>query len=127
MIGEDIREGWAKHFETLATPSSSTNYDEQYLEQASEDNTLINLICESPSPIVPASKEEILAAITKLHNNKAADVMVMTSEHTKLANHPSTKIINLCLSKRAVSEFLKQDILTSIYKKGDQKLPTIKP
>ena len=129
LICEDIREGWAKHFDTLATPSSSTDYDDQYLEQAREINILINLICESPSTIEPASKEEeILAAITKLHNNKAPDVMGLTSEHIKMAKSPSTEtirdIINFCLSKREVPEFLKQGILTPIYKKGDQKLPT---
>ncbi|KAH3835460.1 hypothetical protein DPMN_108808 [Dreissena polymorpha] len=34
---EEISYGWAKHFETLATPINDQRYDNSYLKQATED------------------------------------------------------------------------------------------
>ena len=120
-VSEAICEEWAKHFEALVRPASSTDYDDQYLERAHEDNIITNLNCECPSHIEPASIEEVLAAINKIHNNKAPDVMGYTSEHINLAKRPSAEVIkeviNFCLSTRAVPDFLKQMILTPMYNK----------
>ena len=97
--------------------------------RAHEDNIIINLISESPPSIEPATIEEVHAVTNTLHKNKAPDVMELTNEHyIKLAKRPSAveirEVINFCFSTRAVSDFLKHGIVTPIYKKGDQKLPT---
>ena len=71
--------------------------------------------------------EEVRRAIGKLKNNKAADVMGLTSEHLKLGGQSVenflTDFLNYLLKTKKVSSILKEGIITPIYKKGESSNP----
>ena len=83
---DEIREGWAEHFQKLATPSENSKFDQHYKQMVDSDVEAIEKLCkEECSPMDPVSEAEITAALKRLNNNKAVDVMSLTSEHFKLA------------------------------------------
>ena len=73
------------------------------------------------------TEQDVIKALLKLKNNKAADSMGLCSEHLKLGGTPVVGFIKSslnCLSRaRTVTAVLKEGILTPIYKKGDPTNP----
>ena len=125
---QDICQGWARHFQSLATPLQNENFDPEHMELEDGDVASINSICEAVNQeITPIQTEEVRKALGKLKNNKAADVMGLTSEHLKLGGHPVeiflTELLNYLLKTKKVSSILKEGIITPIYKKGDSGNP----
>ena len=43
---EEIREGWAEHFERLATPADNSRFDQQYNQLIDLDVDVIELLCK---------------------------------------------------------------------------------
>lgn len=125
---EEIRNGWAEHFQILATPQENPNFDEEYKLMVDLDVEVIELLCrEEESPISPVAQVEVTSALKKLNNNKAADIMGLTSEHFKLAGMELTEFLtsflNYIISNKSVSVVLKEGILSPVYKKGDPSNP----
>ena len=121
---EDVREGWAAHFQKLATPLESERFDKDYKEMVDLDVAAITRLCElEDRPVLPVTEEEVRAALKKLKNNKAVDVMGLTSEHFKLGGCDLvvflTSFLNYLISTKRVSAVLKEGTLTPIFKKGD--------
>ena len=83
---ESVCTGWATHFEKLAEPLQCEQFDQQHLELVHEDIlTIENILMKRQStPIIPISEKELHNALSRLKNNKAADVLKLTSEHFKL-------------------------------------------
>ena len=124
----EICDGWAEHFQNLATPLQNDRFDSQYKEQVNDDIECIKSICQKEAKQIRAIQaEEVQKALRKLKNNKAADAMGLTSEHLKLAGQPLvqflTDLSNHLIQTRRVSVVLKEGIVTSIYKRGDSTLP----
>ena len=73
---EEIRDGWAKHFQKLATPQENPNFDNDYKEMADQDIEIIEMLCqEENSPMDPVTVAEVTSALKRLNNNKAVDIM----------------------------------------------------
>ncbi|MEW8547951.1 MAG: reverse transcriptase family protein, partial [Candidatus Thiodiazotropha sp.] len=125
---KEIREGWANHFQKLATPLQSDKFDDEYKELVDADVDAISILCEAEDrPITQIKIEEVQAALKRLNNNKAADVMGLTSEHFKLGGGSLSEFLmaylNYLVSAKRVSAVLKEGILTPIFKKGDTSDP----
>ena len=125
---EDICQGWAKHFQSLATPLQNEKFDSEHKKLVDRDVACIKSICETENKeITPLQVEEVRRAIGKLKNNKAADVMGLTSEHLKLGGQSVenflTDLLNYLLKTKKVSSILKEGIITPIYKKGESSNP----
>ena len=125
---EDICQGWAKHFQSLATPLQNEKFDSEHKKLVDRDVACIKSICETENKeISPLQVEEVRRAIGKLKNNKAADVMGLTSEHLKLGGQSVenflTDLLNYLLKTKKVSSILKAGIITPIYKKGESSNP----
>ena len=85
-------------------------------------------MCESESwEISPIHLEEVQRALGKLQNNKAADVMGLTSEHLKLGGQTVEifllELLNYLIKAKKVSSILKEGIITPIYKKDNSSNP----
>ena len=125
---EDVCQGWATHFQKLATPLQNENFDEEYKELVDQDIQSIQAICKAAErPINPVTQDEVQKALNKLKNNKAMDTMGLCSEHLKLGGQPViefvTGMLNCLIKAKAVSSVLKEGLLTPIYKKGDPADP----
>ena len=121
---DEIRKGWAEHFQELATPLSNPKFDEQYKQMVDADVQVIEQICkEESSPTDPVSVKEVKTALKRLNNNKAVDIMGLTAEHFKLAGQFLTCFLNYGIDTGTVSMVLKEGILTPIFKKGDPSNP----
>ena len=125
---DEIRKGWAEHFQELATPLSNPKFDEQYKQMVDADVHVIEQICkEESSPIDSVSVREVKTALKRLNNNKAVDIMGLTAEHFKLAGHELSEFLtcflNYVIDTGTVSMVLKEGILTPIFKKGDPSNP----
>ena len=125
---EEIREGWAEHFQKLATPLDNPNFDQEYKQMVDQDIEIIELLCKEENSIMePVTVAEVTSALKRLNNNKAVDVMGLTSEHFKLAGLELAEFLastlNYMISTKTVSVVLKEGILNPVFKKGDPTNP----
>ena len=125
---DEIRAGWATHFQRLAAPMENDRFDSEYKEMVDLDVMAIAATCETEGrPIPPVQLKEVHAAMKRLKNNKAADIMGLTSEHFKMGGCDLieflTSFLNYIISTKKVSAVLKEGILTPIFKKGDTSDP----
>ena len=125
---EEIRDGWATHFQKLATPLESERFDKEYKQMIDLDIEAITTGCLAEGrPISQIREKEVSTALKRLNNNKAVDVMGLTSEHFKLGGCDLvvflTAFLNYLISTKRVSAILKEGTLTPIYKKGDTSDP----
>ena len=125
---DEIRAGWATHFQRLAAPMENDRFDSEYKEMVDLDVMAIAATCETEGrPIPPVQLKEVHAAMKRLKNNKAADIMGLTSEHFKMGGCDLTEFLtsflNYIISTKKVSAVLKEGILTPIFKKGDTSDP----
>ena len=125
---EQIREGWADHFQRLAPPLENTRFDKEYKQMVDLDVEAIEILCrEGSSPMDPVTEAEVASALKRMNINKAADILGLTSEHLKLAGIETieflTPLLNYIIRSGSISAVLKEGILTPIYKKGDPTIP----
>ena len=70
----------------------------------------------------PVIEAEVKAALKRLNNNKAADIMGLASEHFKLAGHVVSEflltLLNYLISSKSISVVLKAGILTPFLRRG---------
>ena len=75
----------------------------------------------------PVTAAEVTSALKRLNNNKAFDIMGLTSEDFKLAGIQLAEflacILNYMISTKAASVVLKEGILNPAFKKGDPTNP----
>lgn len=120
---KDILEGWRRHFETLATPSHNTGFDEVYKQETEWDVDLIQIQMENLAklPVADFSFKEISTAIATLNNGKAADLYGMTAEHLKYGGVLLTRVLlnimNTILKLCKIPKNMKQGIITPVFKK----------
>ena len=103
-------------------------FDSEYKEMVDLDVMAIAATCETEGrPIPPVQLKEVHAAMKRLKNNKAVDIMGLTSEHFKMGGCDLTEFLtsflNYIISTKKVSAVLKEGILTPIFKKGDTSDP----
>ena len=123
-----LEKGGQSTFERLATPADNSRFDKQYKQLIDLDVDVIELLCkEEISPIVPVTETEVIAALKKLNNNKAVDIMGLTSEHLKLAGQEVykflTSFLNYLIASKSIASVLKEGILIPIFRKGDPSNP----
>ena len=84
---KNVLEGFASNAETLATPVSSEDYDEDFYNMVKEDNAYIFDISSLQNSSYPLMSLEDLKAILykKLKLNKAADIYQLSVEHLRHA------------------------------------------
>ena len=77
--------GFASHFESLATPADNPQFDSSYQAQVTLDKLLIEDMCASQEqayqPTIPA---EIARIVQTFKNNKTQDIQDLSSEHRKI-------------------------------------------
>ena len=86
---QEVCQGWASHFQKLATPLQNENFDDEYkelvdqdIEHVDQDIEHIHSICATAERhINPVLQTEVQKALAKLKNNKAIDSMGLCSEH----------------------------------------------
>ena len=123
-----IREGWATHFQHLATPMENPEFDQEYKQMVDADVEAIEVLCkEESSRIEPVSEEEVSRALKRL-TTRLWTLMGLTSEYFKLAGREImeylTSLLNYIIMTKSISVVLKEGILTPIFKKGDHSNPS---
>ena len=72
----------------------------------------------------PVTESEVATTLKRLNNNKAVDIMGLTSEHFKIARQEIIEflvcLLNYIILSKSISIVLKEGILTPIFKKGDR-------
>ena len=125
---DQIREGWAEHFQRLVSPFENTRFDKEYKQIVDLHVEAIVVLCrEESSSMDPVTEAEVASALKGLNNNKAADIIGLTSKLLKLAGIETIELIdpllNYIIRSRSISAVLKEGILTPIYKKVDPSDP----
>ena len=94
---DEIRRGWAEHFQALATPLSNHKFDKRYKQMVYVG--VIEQVCkEESSPTDPVSVIEVKTALKWLNNNKPLDIMGLTAEHCKLAGHELSEFLTCSIN-----------------------------
>ena len=67
----EIREGWATHFQRLATPMESDRFDSEYKEMIDLDVIVKAAMCETKGrPIPPVQMKEVNTAMKRLKTRR---------------------------------------------------------
>ena len=125
-----MADGFASHFEVLATPSEDVMFDDSYRDQVMLDKLLIEDICRGQSRIfTPTTTEEISKIVQTFKNNKAQDMQGLAAEHLKFAPrvvHSSlSNLMNYIIQNGYIPQQMKQGVITPVLKKDkDPLLPT---
>ena len=86
-------------------------------------------MAKSATPIKCISEKELYSALKKLKNNKAADIMNLTSEYFKLGRGVIAgyllRLLNYIVKKRNISSVLKEGLLIPIIKREINLTPRI--
>ena len=114
--------------DSMNMPLSNPRFDEKDKQMVDADVEVIEQICkEDNTRMDPITENEVKAALKRLNNNNAVDVMGLTAEHFKLAGQELsvflTCFLNYVIDMGTVSVVLKEGILTPIFKKGDPSNP----
>ncbi|MES9882009.1 MAG: reverse transcriptase family protein, partial [Sedimenticola sp.] len=126
---EQVCEGWASHFQSLAENLDNEKFDETMKNTFAEDVASIENICNHTNiQLKPITTDEVEYAVKRLNTNKAADSMDLTSEHLKFGGKSLTvflvDLLNYMARAKSVSPILKEGLLSPIYKKGDVTNPS---
>lgn len=70
---DKILVGWKEHFESLATPGSSKDFDQKYSDMVCDEIPIIEDIC-SDSPEIVIKREQVEKAIRSFNRDKAPSV-----------------------------------------------------
>ena len=130
---DDIADGFASHFQSLATPSNNENFDKEYFSQVEADMAVIEEICaktEGSLEPTPVTAKEIRNIIRSFKNGKAQDIHGLTAEHLKHAMdevcQPLADLMNYILSCGYIPPMMLEGLVTPVPKKDkDATLPTI--
>ena len=124
---DEICDGWATHFGSLATPEENIHFENDVKKTYTEDiNHILNICSASSDGINPASVEEVEVALKKLKANKAADCLDITCEHLHLIYGGVSVVyflrdmINYIFECKQVPSVLKKGLVTPPFKKGRQ-------
>ena len=116
---DEICDGWATHFGSLATPEENIHFDNDVKKTYTEDiNHILNICSASSDGINPASVEEVEVALKKLKANKAADCLDITCEHLHIIYGGVSVVyflrdmINYIFECKQVPSVLKKGLLT---------------
>ena len=125
-----MADAFSEHFQKLATPSNSPDYDIDYETKVTFDKLLIETIASQQGlSHNPVTLKEIRQIINSFRNNKAQDPFGLSAEHLKLApeklHNILVTIMNRILDTGYIPAQLKEGILTPVLKKKkDATLPT---
>ena len=118
--GDDIANGWLKHFKKLAQPGESPD---QKTDEWSRDVSHIFDMCSTQHRMAPVSESDVTAAVKDLNNNKANDINGMAAEHLKFCSTKViallTKVINFFRHHNYLPDKHKVGKLSPVYKKLD--------
>jgi hypothetical protein len=105
---------WAQYFEDLATPKSSSTFDEFYKQSVDLQRCLLrDTLRNSAGNTHPVDSKRVQTLITQLKSKKACDGNGIMAEHIKLAPPIVTDIITLIMNR-----LLKQATLPDCFKVG---------
>jgi hypothetical protein len=119
-------QAWTEHFAKLATPSSDSHYNDEYLSQVEVELSIIDQLSVNNKHPKPFTTMEVTDAIAKLNTGKAADEDGLCAEGLKLVAPEVapvlTVLFNQMLELKCVPSGLKRGILTPIGKKDKSQL-----
>ncbi|KAK3085377.1 hypothetical protein FSP39_002384 [Pinctada imbricata] len=122
----EIREGWAKYFSDLSTPTPDIG-DEEYNKMIRDDVENIETIClESEEGTINLSMENVVMKINGMKNGKSPDSNGISAEHLKFGGQTLAKVLQIIFNKvceeRKIPESFKNGIITPIYKKQNKPI-----
>ena len=92
QVGPPIFRNWQHQWKMIS-------FDSEYKEMVDLDVMAIAAMCETEGrPIPPVQLKEVKAAMKRLKNNKAADIMGLTSEHFKMEGGVLTEFLTSFLN-----------------------------
>ncbi|MCG8097222.1 MAG: reverse transcriptase family protein [Candidatus Thiodiazotropha endolucinida] len=114
---------FAGYFEDLAAPKDHPDFNQDYLETAMFQETIIEKIHEQfPDELIPIAEQEVLTAIKSLNSGKAADEMEITAEHLKYSGNVLlpyiASVFNDILVSKNVPDSFKSGLIYPIHKKA---------
>ena len=123
---DEICDGWATHFGSLATPAENIHFDNDVKKTYIEDiNHILNICSASSDGINPASVEEVEVALKKLKPNKAADCLDIICDHLIYGGvsvvYFLRDMINYIFECKQVPSVLKEGLVTPIFKQDAQR------
>jgi hypothetical protein len=123
--GEEIVEGWAKHFEALGAPEM-TGFDAPFQDQVRKDLAAMETASgeQEDTLLVSITKAEVAAAIKSLSLQKAAGPDKIQPEHVRyggdlLAQHLS-ELFNLIINQEYIPNSLQHGLTVPIPKSSDK-------
>ena len=119
----DILNGFRAHFEQLATESRNEMFDEEYHENISNEIQHIEALVTNVD-IKPVTSEELDEAINGINTGKSPDIYNISIEHllncTPKVRIFLLKVINQIFQSGNFPSFLKNGLVSPIYKKKGQ-------
>ncbi|MCW4345464.1 MAG: reverse transcriptase domain-containing protein, partial [Candidatus Thiodiazotropha endolucinida] len=127
---EEVANGFASHFEALATPADDPQFDASYHSQVTLDKLLIEDICTNQESVYqPTTPLEIEKIVQTFKNNKAQDLQGLSAEHLKFAPDVTyvhlSNLMNFIMQTGYIPNEMKIGVITPVLKKDkDARLPT---
>lgn len=120
---DEICNGFATHFNNLASCKNNPAYSCERFDRAIFTNNIVKNLCHTePIPIQPLTAEELHSIIKSFTNGKAEDHFHLAAEHFKYAHQNVLTIllivINYILSSCEIPSAILQGTITPILKKG---------
>ena len=126
---EELLTLWMAHFEHLGTPLENPEFDDDHLDLMRSDVSVIEQRCVlDTTPPAPVTAKEVLSALNRLNNGKAADEHGLISEHLKSARSVLlphlVNLLNAIFTTRHVPDSFKTGIIIPVLKKRKDPLST---
>lgn len=124
-----LLQAWSSHFKKLGSKLNLQSFDEDHERRIASTRNCINHFINLTKPYKnakPISSSEVLEAIKKLNNNKAADSRGLTGEHLKFAQPhiltPLSILFTECLQQGIQPQTFSFGSLTPVGKKDKDLL-----
>ena len=123
VAGEDLLPALCQYFESLATPKTLPQYDEDVkIREDFKNEQLIRHYSDNPTRILPTvTPQMILEIIRDLKRGKAPDPTGLMAEHLHNASPLVTKVIatimNKIIQSQTIPEVLKHGRITPVFKR----------
>ena len=118
--------GWHQHFERLATPQDSPNFDQKYQKLVDLEFNEIVDICQYNNNFIPITSQEVTKAIKSLNTGKSCDIFNIKAEHFIYAIEAVTPILvnlfNNMFRLGSVPDSMKLGVLTPVFKRKGSNL-----
>ena len=128
--GSQLYESWASYFGKLANPISNSEYDDNYNNNVTFQNNLLeNKLNEQERRIPEISIETIKKQVKTLKKGKAADAWGITTEHLIFADESIIDILHVIINRIIIqwsipADFKHACIITQVFKnKGTAHSP----